>query len=70
MKSIISSYAKRGNKKSKIVSSEYFPRDDTKIKILSAYANQYAAAGEKTLIDQLRGGNNYRTGNWQGYREM
>ena len=22
------------------------------------------AAGEKTLIDQLRGGNNYRTGNW------
>ena len=23
----------------------------------------------KTLIDQLRGGNNYRTGNWQGYRE-
>ena len=68
--SIISSYAKRGNKKSKIVSSEYFPRDDTKkIKILSTYANQYAAAGEKTLIDQLRGGNNYRTGNWQGYRE-
>ena len=40
-----------------------------KIKILSTYANQYAAAGEKTLIDQLRGGNNYRTGNWQGYRE-
>ena len=43
--------------------------DSKKIKILSKYANQYAAAGNKTLIDQLRGGNIYRTGNWQGYRE-
>ena len=34
----------------------------------SEYANQYAAAGNKTLIDHLRGGKNYRTGNWQGYR--
>ena len=68
--SIIYSYAIKDNLKSKVVSSEYFPRDDTKkIKILSKYANQYAAAGDKTLIDQLRGGNNYRTGNWQGYRE-
>ena len=68
--SIIYSYAKKNNVKSKTVSSEYFPRDDSKkIKILSKYANQYAAAGDKTLIDQLRGGNNYRTGNWQGYRE-
>ena len=68
--STISSYAIRDNKKSKVVTSEYFPRDDSKkINILSTYANQYAAAGNKTLIDQLRGGNNYRTGNWQGYRE-
>ena len=68
--SIISSYAQKNKIKSKTVTSEYFPRDDSKkIKILSTYANQYAAAGDKTLIDQLRGGNNYRTGNWQGYRE-
>ena len=66
----ISSYAIKNNLKSKIVTGEYFPRDDTKkITIESKYANQYAAAGNKTLIDQLRGGNNYRTGNWQGYRE-
>ena len=66
----ILSYAIKNNVKSKIVSSEYFPRDDSKkITINSEYANQYAAAGKKTLIDQLRGGNNYRTGNWQGYRE-
>ena len=68
--SIVSSYALKEGKKSKVVSAEFFPRDDSKkIKILSKYANQYAAAGNKTLIDQLRGGNNYRTGNWQGYRE-
>ena len=68
--SLIYSYAQKNNMKSKIVSSEYFLRDDSKkIKIFSTYANQYAAAGDKTLIDQLRGGKNYRTGNWQGYRE-
>ena len=68
--SLIYSYAQKNNIKSKIVSGEYFLRDDSKkIKIFSTYANQYAAAGDKTLIDQLRGGNNYRTGNWQGYRE-
>ena len=51
--SILSSYAQKNNIKSKTVSSEYFPRDDSKkIKILSTYANQYAAAGDKTLIDQ------------------
>ena len=69
-KTKISIFAKNRKRKSKVVSSEYFPRDDSKtITINSHYANQYAAAGDKTLIDQLRGGNNYRTGNWQGYRE-
>jgi len=68
--SVIYSFAQKNNVKSKTVTSEYFLRDDSKkIKIFSTYANQYAAAGNKTLIDQLRGGNNYRTGNWQGYRE-
>jgi predicted alpha-1,2-mannosidase len=35
--------------------------------INSTYANQYSAAGENTLIDGLRGGNDFRTGDWQGY---
>jgi hypothetical protein len=35
--------------------------------INSIYANQYSAAGENTLIDGLRGGNDFRTGDWQGY---
>ncbi|XOV67945.1 MAG: GH92 family glycosyl hydrolase [Fluviicola sp.] len=37
------------------------------IEIKSEYANQYAAYGDLTLIDGIRGGNEYRTGDWQGY---
>lgn len=43
--------------------------DDKKIQLNSQYANQYAAGGDKALIDYLKGSNNYRTGFWQGYRE-
>ena len=66
----ITIYAKKGKIESKRVTAKYFKIDNSKsIQISSKYANQYAAAGDKTLIDQLRGGVNYRTGNWQGYRE-
>jgi hypothetical protein len=34
----------------------------------SAYAPQYAAGGEQALVDGLRGGNDYRTGEWQGFQ--
>lgn len=55
---------------SETVSATYYKIDNNKkITVNSTYANQYAASGDKTLIDYLRGGNNYRTGNWQGYRE-
>ncbi len=37
------------------------------IELLSKYANQYSAAGPNSLIDQLSGNTNYRTGFWQGY---
>ena len=39
------------------------------ITLNSTYANQYAAGGDKALIDYLRGPGEYRTGLWQGYRE-
>ena len=39
------------------------------IKLESTYANQYAAGGDNALIDGLRGGPDFRTGEWQGYRE-
>lgn len=38
------------------------------ISLQSEYANQYAAEGNNSLIDQLRGNTNYRTGFWQGYQ--
>ncbi len=38
------------------------------IKLLSEYANQYAASGHDALIDGLKGGDNFKTGTWQGYQ--
>jgi hypothetical protein len=38
-----------------------------KISINSAYAPQYTAGGDLALINYTRGGDNFRTGNWQGY---
>lgn len=38
------------------------------IEVFTEYANQYSAGGDKALIDQIRGGREFRTGNWQGYR--
>lgn len=37
------------------------------IQIKSTYDNQYAASGDFSLIDGIRGGNEFRTGDWQGY---
>ena len=37
------------------------------VTVENAYSNQYEAGGDKALIDRLRGGQNFRTGGWQGY---
>jgi len=37
------------------------------ITIESSYANQYSAGGNNALIDGVRGGKDFRTGEWQGY---
>lgn len=56
--------------KSNLIAEEFIQIDDSRsIKINSKYANQYAAGGDRALIDHLRGGANFRTGSWQGYRE-
>ena len=50
------------------VRASFTQLDNTrKITLGSAYANQYAAGGERGLIDGLRGGTDYRTGEWQGF---
>ena len=38
-----------------------------KIKLLFQYASQYSGGGENALIDLIRGGENFRTGTWQGF---
>ena len=38
------------------------------IEVLTEYANQYSAGGDKALIDMIEGGTEFRTGSWQGYR--
>jgi predicted alpha-1,2-mannosidase len=40
------------------------------IELATAYAPQYAASGDRALIDGLRGGTDFRTGEWQGYQEV
>lgn len=41
-----------------------------RVKLESTYANQYAAGGDNALIDGVRGGKDFRTGEWQGYRDQ
>jgi hypothetical protein len=40
---------------------------DRKITLLTQYASQYSGGGDNALIDFIRGGDNFRTGTWQGY---
>lgn len=66
----ITAVLEKDGKFSKPITAEFFKIDGSReIKLNSTYANQYAAAGDKALIDYLRGGKDYRTGRWQGYRE-
>ena len=38
-----------------------------KIILNTRYAGQYSAGGDLALIDFIRGGENFKTGTWQGY---
>jgi predicted alpha-1,2-mannosidase len=46
-----------------------FYRTNTKweIELINPYHNQYSGGGDKALIDQIYGSNDFRTGSWQGY---
>jgi len=37
------------------------------IKLKTKYSSQYSAGGDIALINKLRGGSDFKTGNWQGY---
>jgi predicted alpha-1,2-mannosidase len=50
------------------ISNEFVERNENiKINIKTPFANQYSAGGNSALIDGVQGGNEYRTGDWQGY---
>jgi len=41
--------------------------NDWEVKLTYPYSLQYEASGISTIVDGLKGGNEYRTGDWQGY---
>lgn len=64
----ILAYAEMEGRKSAIVASTSTRIDhDWDISITTPYDNQYAAGGNDALIDGLKGGANFKTGEWQGY---
>lgn len=58
-----------GNSSRQVQSTFYKIDEGRKVASLTEYANQYSADGEQSLVDHLRGGPNFRTGRWQGFRE-
>ena len=50
--------------------SSTFTKTDasSQLELQTAYAPSYAAAGPNTLIDKIRGSNDFRTGDWQGFQ--
>ena len=53
---------------SKAVDAEFHLIDAKRaVRLEHPFSDQYQAGGNKALIDHLRGGDNFRTGTWQGY---
>ncbi len=51
-----------------VMEADYYKSDkNRKISLVSQYSLQYTGGGDNALIDQLRGGKNFRLGEWQGY---
>jgi hypothetical protein len=50
------------------VASTFIKKDpNVQLQLKSTYSNQYTASGKDALIDGLLGGNEFRTGDYQGY---
>ncbi len=57
-----------GNTSKVMVSELSKIREGVKVKILSKYSPQYSGGGDEALIDGIRGGMDFRTGEYQGYQ--
>ncbi|CAI8295874.1 MAG: Uncharacterised protein [Flavobacterium sp. SCGC AAA160-P02] len=66
----LSMYAQKGDKKSAIITTDFYQIDpNIKIDLKTKYANQYNAGGDNALIDGILGTEDFRTGTWQGYSD-
>ncbi len=60
--------AKQEERWSNEIDAQYYKIDARhSVKLEHKYNEQYEAGGLKALIDHQRGGENFRTGSWQGY---
>lgn len=51
-----------------VISNDFVEQEKgVSIELFSEYDNQYAAGGKMTLIDGIKGSDEYRSGDWQGY---
>src|SRR6185369_4899662 len=59
-------------RRSKIATAHFYkiPHPNWTISIHSKYNPQYTAGGDEGLIDGIRGDNNWRKGDWQGYQSQ
>lgn len=61
-------YAECGDRRSDVVTVRFRRlAHDWSVRLAARYANQYAAGGDRALVDGRFGGSDYRTGGWQGY---
>ncbi|MEN8152420.1 MAG: GH92 family glycosyl hydrolase [Acidobacteriota bacterium] len=62
-------YTEKEGKKSRVITSVYskLPRGK-EIRLNTKYSKLYRAGGDNALIDGLKGGNDFKTGGWQGYQ--
>ena len=66
--SIIKFFVENDGRKSGIMISSYTKMPaDWGINLKKKYNNLYTAGGDRALIDGIKGGNDFKTGGWQGY---
>jgi hypothetical protein len=61
---------KIGNKSSAATATFYKFPNDWSVQLNSKYDKQYSAGGDEGIIDGIRGNENWRKGEWQGYQSQ